>query len=102
MKETLQEFIQALNEERFKDAHEVMEHQWKEYKKINHPITKLLKGYINGATAFELIKRGNIDGAKRLWSAYEKYLPLMNSNIKEYELFKQANDILMNLKETRL
>jgi len=102
MEKTLQEFIQALNEERFKDAHEVMEHQWKEYKKTNHPITKLLKGYINGATAFELIKRGNIDGAKRLWSVYEKYLPLMNSNIKEYELFKQANDILQNLKESRL
>jgi len=102
MKETLQEFIKALNEDRFKDAHEIMEHQWKEYKKLNHPITKLLKGFINGATAFELIKRDNIDGASRLWATYEKYLPLMSDDIEEYELFFEANNILQTLKKDRL
>jgi len=102
MKETLQKFIQSLNEDRFKDAHEIMEHKWKEYKKINHPLTKLLKGFINGATAFELIKRDNIVGATRLWSTYEKYLPLMQSDIEEYTLFQKADNILQTLKKDRL
>ena len=102
MKETLQKFIKALNEEKFKDAHEIMEYQWKEYKKQNHPTTKLLKGFINGATAFELVKRGNIDGAYRLWSVYEKYLPIMNPQIEEYELFCEANRILYSFKNINL
>ncbi len=103
MKKTLKEFIECLNEERFANAHEVMEHKWKEYKKQNHPLTKLLKGFINGATAFELIKRGNIDGAKRLWKVYEKYLPLMSEGVvKKEELFKKADEILQSLKSERL
>ena len=103
MRDTLNEFIKCLDEERFADAHVIMEHKWKEYKKDGHELTKLLKGFINGATAFELIKRGNIDGAKRLWEAYEKYLPLMTDEVIEKEpLFKVADEKLQNLKETRL
>ena len=102
MKQTLDRFIDALNEDRFKDAHEIMEHTWKKYKSQNHPLTKLLKGFINGATAFELIKRGNKDGAIRLWQVYEKYLPLMSSDIEEFESFHKANKILQKLKQQRL
>jgi len=96
MNEVLKDFIKALDEERFSDAHEIMEKQWKEYKKKEHPLTKLLKGYINGATAFELVRRDKIDGAKRLWGVYEKYLPLLKEDIEEYELFKVADEKLKN------
>ena len=102
MQETLEEFIQNLKYNEFAHAHETMEHQWKIYKAKNHPLTKLLKGYINGATAFELIKRGNIDGAKRLWGVYEKYLPLLQSDIEYYDLFAEANRLLQELKSERL
>ncbi len=102
MKEVIKEFIDDLKSEKFASAHEIMEKKWKEYKKLSHPKTKLLKGFINGATAFELIKRGNVDGAKRLWGVYEKYLPLMDSECEEYELFKVADEILQRLKKERL
>ncbi len=102
MKEILQAFIQNLKEERFAEAHEVMEHQWKVYKKCNHPLTKLLKGYINGATAFELLRRGKREGAERLWAVYEKYLPALQKGIEEYTLFVEADSLLQALKRERL
>jgi hypothetical protein len=103
MRETLDEFIKCLHEERFADAHEVMEHQWMRYKKQEHPLTKLLKGYINGATAFELIKRGRkIESAQKLWSAYEKYLPALQEGIEEYDLFVEADELLGSLRHERL
>jgi len=102
MKEVLKDFIKALDEERFADAHEIMEKKWKEYKKLDHPLTKLLKGYINGATAFELVKRGKTEGAKRLWGVYEKYLPLLKEGIEEFELFEEADKKLKSFFERDL
>ena len=102
MKEVLGDFIKALEDERFSDAHEIMEKRWKEYKKLSHPLTKLLKGLINGATAFELVNRGNLDGANRLWGVYEKYKPLLKEGIEEYELFLKADKLLYSYKEQRL
>ena len=102
MKEVLKDFIKALEDERFADAHEIMEKKWKEYKKQEYSLTKLLKGFINGATAFELVKREKLDGAKRLWGVYEKYLSIMKEGIEEYELFKKADEKLKKLKEQRL
>jgi len=99
MRETLEDFIRALDDERFADAHEIMEKKWKEYKKEDHPLTKLLKGFINGATAFELIKREKKDGAKRLWGVYEKYLPMLKEGIEEYALFCEADARLKEFKE---
>ncbi len=102
MRETLEIFIQHLKDEDFDEAHEVMEQQWKLYKKADHPLTKLLKGYINGATAFELIKRDRPDAASRLWRVYEKYLPALEKGIEEYDLFAEADRILQQLRLDRL
>jgi len=102
MRRVLEEFIQNLKDEVFAQAHEVMEHQWKIYKKQDHPLTKLLKGYINGATAFELVRRGKKSGAAGLWKAYEKYLPALQEGIEEYTLFLEADRLLQKLKEERL
>jgi len=102
MEKTLKIFIQNLKDGEFAHAHEVMEHQWKAYKKSDHPLTKLLKGYINGATAFELVRRDKMEGAKRLWDVYEKYLPALQEGIEEYALFQKADSILQQLKKERL
>ena len=102
MKETLERFIKNLEDEDFSGAHETMEQKWKEYKKQANPLAKLLKGFINGATAFELLNRGKSDGAKRLWAVYEKYLVLMVEDIEEHALFKQADERLQKLRRARL
>jgi len=102
MKKTLEDFIDALENDEFKKAHEIMEKKWKEYKKQNHPLTKLLKGFINGASAFELVRKNNFEGAKRLWNTYEKNLDYLTKEIEEYNLFIKANTKLQKLKEDRL
>lgn len=102
MRDILITFISHLNNEEFAKAHEVMEQKWKEYKSQDHPLTKLLKGYINGATAFELVRRDKMKGAVMLWGTYEKYLPALVEGIEEYELFVEADEILQALKIERL
>ena len=102
MRETLEEFIGHLEAEAFAEAHETMEQQWKHYKAAGHPLTKLLKGYINGATAFELLKRGKREGAVRLWGVYEKYLPALQEGIEQYGLFAEADALLQRLKKERI
>jgi len=102
MRKTLECFIQHLRDEDFAGAHEVMEHQWKAYKKEAHPLTKLLKGYINGATAFEVLRRGKTEGAKHLWGVYKKYLPALQEDIEAYDLFAIADGLLWKLAEERL
>ena len=102
MEKTLKIFIQNLKDGEFAHAHEVMEYQWKAYKKIDHPLTKLLKGYINAATAFELVRRGKMKGAERLWNVYEKYLPALQEGIEEYTGFVEADRLLQTLKREHL
>jgi predicted metal-dependent hydrolase len=98
MKKALEIFIDDIENDRFVEAHEDLEGYWKSIRKTDHPLKNLCKGFINGATAFELVKRGNIDGANRLWQTYEKYLPIMVDGIENYELFKKADKILQELK----
>ncbi len=98
LKESLEKFIDDINQEQYSQAHEDMEEYWATIRKTDHPLKNLCKGFINGATAFELIKRGNNKGAKTLWSTYEKYLPIMKEGIDEYELFLEADQILQSIK----
>jgi len=102
VEKALKIFIDDLLRDDFYAAHEDLEHYWYTIRKTEHPLKNLCKGFINGATAFELVKRGNIDGAKRLWGTYEKYLVLMEKGIENYELFVEADLILQGLKKQRL
>jgi len=99
LKKTLEIFIQDLEEGRFYDAHEDMEAYWHTIRKTDHPLKNLCKGFINGATAFELIRLKRYDAAKRVWKTHEKYLPLLHEELEEYKLFHKANEILFILKE---
>ena len=72
----LDEFLLCLEEERFYDAHEALEHVWFPRRFEDNDEIKLLKGYINAAVSFELIKRGRKDSAKKVYNVYLKYKPL--------------------------
>ncbi len=102
MKKHLELFIDDIENDRFVEAHEIMENYWREIRKTDHPLKNLCKGFINGATAFELVKRNKMKGAFQLWATYEKYLPIMSENIENYELFYKANKLLQKLKNERL
>jgi hypothetical protein len=73
----LKEFQKCLQEERFYDAHEVLEEIWfpRRFEKSNE--VKLLKGFINAAVSFELIKKGRFQQSKKVWSTYLKYRQLL-------------------------
>ncbi len=97
--ETLSVFIDDLQERRFYDAHEHMEAYWHTIRKTDHPLKNLCKGFINGATAFELIRLGRFDAAKRVWGTYEKYIGLLEEEVEAYRLFSRADALLTELRE---
>jgi len=99
MKKHLELFIDDIENDKFYEAHEDLEHYWHTIRKTDHPLKNLCKGFINGATAYELIKRGNDKGARTLWKTHQKYLPIMEEGIENYELFYKANEILQELKK---
>lgn len=97
LREALERFIRDLEEERFYDAHEDMEAYWHTIRRTDHPLKNLCKGFINGATAFELIRLERYEAAKRVWQTHEKYLSLLQEGIEEHALFAHANSLLYAL-----
>ncbi len=93
----IDDFITMVKNEKFAEAHEVLEDDWKAFRKEgNRDESYILKGFINGATSFELKRRGR-DSASRVWATYEKYRPLIDEtdslHVKKYEecaLFLEA------------
>ena len=73
----IEEFTKCLREERFYDAHEALEELWFPQRFEADNEIKLLKGFINAAVSFELIKRQRIKQSKKVWGNYLKYRPLL-------------------------
>jgi len=71
-------YLQCLEEERYFDAHEALEELWfpRRFEKENDEVM-LLKGFINAAVSFELVKRGRKKSALKVWKNYEKYVILL-------------------------
>jgi len=67
------DYLKCLDDARYYDAHEVLEALWfpRRFEK-SHEIL-LIKGFINAAVSFELIKRGRMEASKRAWDNYLKY-----------------------------
>ena len=95
----VQKFILALDEERFFDAHEILEKIW--FKKRFEPSNevKLIKGFINAAVSFELYKRGKIEQSKKAWLTYLKYRQLLfKTGSQKVSLYY---DIFLNIQRVR-
>jgi len=67
------DFSLCLDEERFYDAHEVLEEIWYPLRFEESNEIQLLKGFINASVSFELIKKGRIKQSKIPWLTYLKY-----------------------------
>jgi len=100
--ELINEFVVCINEARYYDAHETLEKIWFPRRFDRTPEMNLIKGFINAAVSFEVIKRGRHKSAKKVWETYEKYIILLgtfespyNSRYKELDLFlRQKNSEL--------
>jgi len=94
----LDSFIILIKEEEYFEAHEVLEEAWhylRLSKEPNENLVKLIKGIINGAIAFEHIKRDRknaLKRAKRVIVAYDRYRRLYYDDIDSAFLFKEAMD----------
>lgn len=71
----IDEFIRHIDESRFYEAHEALEEIWFPRRFEQSHEVGLLKGFINAAVSFELIKKGRIEQSKRVWANYLKYRP---------------------------
>ena len=76
-RECLAAYIKCIQDERYYDAHETIEAIWFPRRFEDNNDIKLLKGFINAAVSFELLKRGREKQSKRVWQNYLKYKPLL-------------------------
>jgi len=80
----LHNYTLCLHEKRFYDAHEALEQIWFPRRFEANNEIKLLKGFINAAVSFELLKRGRVEAAQRVWKNYLKYRPLLENLQSRY------------------
>lgn len=93
-------FVKSLDENRFYDAHEDLEHIWFPRRFEESEEVKLWKGFINAAVYFELIKKGRGATSGKVWESYLKYKPLLQTLHSEHnELYAKIVDIIESKKD---
>ena len=103
MKEALEQLITNIKKSDYYNGHEDLETYWHSIRKTDEPLKNLIKGFINGVTAYELVRRGRMDAAHRVWKAHVKWRGrLMVEGIENYELFVEADALLMQLHHEQL
>jgi hypothetical protein len=98
----LKAYIKLLDEEEYFEAHEALEEAWHPLRLKKHPLANLAKGLINGAIAFEHIKRNRSNAkskAQRVMVSYERHIYLCKEDIKFFSLFDKAKQKIEALKE---
>ena len=71
-------FIKALKDEKFVEAHELLEDEWRAYKKSEQKQkAKAVQGLINGATALALYRKNRYAAYEKIWKVFEKYKDLL-------------------------
>lgn len=101
LESALKEYLELMEREEYFDAHETLEEAWHPLRLSDHPLKNLVKGLINGAIAFEHIKRNRKNMPKRARttiSAYERYKHIATPNIDHAGLFIQSCQKVEQLK----
>ena len=63
-----EKFKYLIIEEKFFEAHEILEEYWHTIRKSDNPYKNVYRGFINAAVAMELKKRGR--DYKKVWRTY--------------------------------
>jgi len=98
----LKEYLCLLENQKYFEAHEVLEEAWHPLRLKKDPLANLLKGLINAAIAFEHIKRNkknSVNKAKKVMISYERYKSLSVPNILHWVLFQKALHRIDTLKK---
>ncbi len=97
----LKEYLKLLDEEKYFEAHEVLEEAWHPLRLNKHPLRNLAKGLINGAIAFEHLKRDRQnahDKARKVIASFERHKYLCTDEIEHSQLFTTACKKIEQLK----
>ncbi|BAF71076.1 DUF309 domain-containing protein [Sulfurovum sp. NBC37-1] len=89
----LKQYIILLDKGEYFDAHEVLEEAWHPLRLNKDPLANLTKGLINGAVAFEHLKRNKSNAsekARKVMTSYEKHKEIYSDEIRYAILFKAA------------
>lgn len=89
----LRHYLQLLEEEQYFEAHEVLEEAWHPLRLRKDPIANYVKGFINGAIAFEHIKRNRKNmqrKAQKVIASYERSKGMSLDSVPYPMLFAQA------------
>ena len=97
--ELMNEFVERINEALYYEAHETLEKIWFPRRFEDNDEMRLVKGFINAAVSFELIKRGKPEASGRVWKNYEKYIVLLGSFESPYN--GRYQELSMFLEEKR-
>ena len=97
----LQSYLQLLDTQEYFEAHEVLEEAWHPLRLRKDPLANLVKGLINGAVAFEHLKRARpqaADRARRVLVSYERHKGCCAPDMVYAELFTRACEKIEMLK----
>jgi len=75
--EACERFVRLIEEGAYYEAHEALEAIWYPRRFEEDDEVRLIRGFINAAVAFELMRRGRPVPAAKTWRVYLKYRPLM-------------------------
>jgi hypothetical protein len=87
MREVFEEFKTLIIQQKYYEAHEVLEEIWHPLRKSLHPDRDIIRGFINAAVSMELKKRGR-DNYLRVWKTYEKHKQKIKNNELYLDLVK--------------
>lgn len=93
---SIEKFIKAVENENFVEAHELLEHEWKDYKKSGKKLeAKAIQGLINGATALALFRKGRVEAYEKIWKVFEKYKSLISEvELENSSKYMEAKELL--------
>ncbi len=100
--ELMNEFVECINKALYYEAHETLEKIWFPRRFEDSDEMKLVKGFINAAVSFELIKRGKPEASDRVWKNYEKYINLLGSFESPYNRRYQELSTFLEEKRVQL
>lgn len=103
MENNIDNFILAVKEERYIQAHEILEDDWKYYRKKGDKVEeKAIQGLINGATALALyfIKK-RVHAYEKIWKVFEKYKHNIDTaNLEHIDKYFEARDLLIEINKS--
>jgi len=102
MREACKTFIQLIKKCEYYEAHEVLEDVWFPRRFEKDEDILIIKGFINASVAFELVKKGRMEAAKKAWKVYLKYSPLLENSTSEHLLIYKEIEQLLEQKYEQL